>query len=219
MWPRPIQAAVFDMDGLLFDSERVLFEVMVATAPKFGVEVDRELFLSLIGLRLIESSALLKARFGPDFPLTDFISAVGQGGREMNAAGVALKAGVVELLDHLDALGLPAAIATSSAPAMVERNLGQHGLLGRFKTTVARGDYENGKPSPDPFLRAAERLGVPPENCLALEDSHNGVRAAHAAGMMTVMVPDMLEATEEMRRLTVYVDESLHVVRGRLLRT
>jgi beta-phosphoglucomutase-like phosphatase (HAD superfamily) len=217
MWPRPIQAVVFDMDGLMFDSERVLFEVMVATAPKFGVEVDRELFLSLIGLRLADSRVLLRARLGTDFPLDDFIAAVGVGGREINAVnGVPLKDGVVELLNHLDALGLPAAIATSSAPTMVERNLGQHGLAGRFKAIVARGDYDNGKPSPDPFLKAAERLGVPPENCLALEDSHNGVRAAHAAGMMTIMVPDMLEATEEMRRLTVYIDESLHQVRARL---
>ena len=127
------------------------------------------------------------------------------GGREINGRnGVALKAGVVELLDHLDALGLPAAIATSSNPAMVERNLAQHGLTGRFKAIVARGDYEHGKPAPDPFLKAAERLGVAPEHCLALEDSHNGVRAAHAAGMMTIMVPDMLAATEEMQGLTVY---------------
>ena len=216
MWPRAVEAVVFDMDGLLFDSERVLFEVMMATAPKFGVEVDRELFLSLIGLRLVDSSVLLRARFGEDFPLTDFISAVGQGGRELNAKGVALKAGVVELLDHLDAAGLPAAIATSSAPAMVERNLNQHGLFSRFQTIVARGDYENGKPSPDPFLKAAERLGIHPHHCLALEDSHNGVRSAHAAGMMTIMVPDMLEATEEMHALCLAIEDDLHAVRGRL---
>jgi HAD superfamily hydrolase (TIGR01509 family) len=216
MWPRAIQAVVFDMDGLLFDSERTLFEAMCAVAPRFGVEVDRELFLSLIGLRLAESSAKLQARFGPDFPLTDFITAVGQGNRELHADGVALKAGVVELLDHLDAIGIPYAIATSSAPAMVDRNLGRHGLTGRFKAIVARGDYENGKPAPDPFLKAAERLGIAPEHCLALEDSHNGVRAAHAASMMTVMVPDMLAATEEMRALCVAIEEDLHGVRGRL---
>ena len=78
---------------------------------------------------------------------------------------------------------------------------------------VAAGDYERGKPNPDPFLTAANRLGVAPEACLALEDSHNGVRAAHAAGMMTVMVPDLLEATEEMRGLCLAIAESLHCVR------
>ena len=216
MWPRAIQAVVFDMDGLLFDSERTLFDAMAATAPKFGVEVDRGLFLSLIGLPIAESSVLMRARFGADFPLTDFIKAVGRGNRELHADGAALKAGVVELLDHLDAMGLPYAIATSSAPAMVERNLARHRLTARFKVTVARGDYERGKPSPDPFLKAAERLGVAAEHCLALEDSHNGVRAAHAAGMMTVMVPDMLAATAEMHALCVAIEDDLHAVRARL---
>ena len=216
MWPRVLQAVVFDMDGLLFDSERALFDAMVATAPRFGVEVDRDLFLSLIGLPIAESSVLMQACFGADFPLTDFIKAVGQGNRELHTDGVALKDGVVELLDHLDAISIPYAIATSSAPAMVERNLGHHGLTGRFKAKVARGDYERGKPSPDPFLKAAERLGVAPEHCLALEDSHNGVRAAHAAGMMTVMVPDMLTATAEMHALCVAIEDDLHAVRGLL---
>ena len=216
MWPRAVQAVVFDMDGLLFDSERPLFEMMVATAPRFGVEVDRDLFLSLIGLPIAQSSALIQTRFGPDFPVIDFIKAVGQGNRELHAHGVSLMAGVVELLDHLDAIGIPYAIATSSAPAMVERNLDHHGLTGRFKATVARGDYERGKPSPDPFLKAAERLGVAPEHCLALEDSHNGVRAAHAAGMMTVMVPDMLAATAEMQALCVAIEDDLHAIRRRL---
>ena len=78
---------------------------------------------------------------------------------------------------------------------------------------VAAGDYARGKPNPDPFLTAAARLDMPPEDCLALEDSHNGVRAAHAAGMMTVMVPDLLEATDEMRAKCLAIAESLHHVR------
>ena len=77
---------------------------------------------------------------------------------------------------------------------------------------AARGDYENGKPSPDPFLTAARRLGVAPHDCLALEDSHNGVRAAAAAGMMTIMVPDLLDATEEMHSLCIRIARDLHEV-------
>jgi beta-phosphoglucomutase-like phosphatase (HAD superfamily) len=89
-------------------------------------------------------------------------------------------------------------------------HLGHHGLVERFSTIVARGDYTQGKPHPEPFLTAAARLGVDPRACLALEDSHNGVRAAHAAGMQVVMVPDMLEPTEEMRGLCAHIADSLH---------
>lgn len=213
MFPRPVEAVVFDMDGLLFDTERTLYEVMVRVGPDFGVEMTLDLFQSLIGLPIGASSAILKERYGTDFPLQDFLNAVGQGSREINEAGVVLKDGVIELLDRLDALGIPAAIATSSGPANVARNLGQHGLEARFKAIVARGDYDHGKPAPDPFLKAAERLGVEPQACLALEDSHNGVRAAYAAGMMTVMVPDMLVVTDEMRGLALHIADTLHEVR------
>ena len=90
---------------------------------------------------------------------------------------------------------------------------------GTVAQLVAQGDYAAGKPAPDPFLRAAERLGVAPELCLALEDSHNGVRSAASAGMMTVMIPDLLEATEEMRGLCRAVARDLHEVRLFLLRS
>jgi HAD superfamily hydrolase (TIGR01509 family) len=203
---------VFDMDGLLIDTERVLFETMVEVAPDFGVVIDRPLFQSLIGLPIGPSSAILIETFGPDFRLDDFLAAVRIKARAIHAAGVGQTAGVVDLLDLHDALGLPRAVCTSSARENADHHLGQHGLVERFTTIVARGDYAQGKPHPEPFLTAAARLGVEPAACLALEDSHNGVRAAHAAGMQVVMVPDMLEATDEMRGLCVSVGETLHDV-------
>jgi HAD superfamily hydrolase (TIGR01509 family) len=112
----------------------------------------------------------------------------------------------------LDRLRLPRAIATSSSRTTVERHLSAHALVDRFDAIVGHGDYATGKPAPDPFLRAAERLGADPARCLALEDSHNGVRSAAAAGMMTIMVPDLLEPTEEMRTLCLLVARDLHEV-------
>ena len=88
-----------------------------------------------------------------------------------------------------------------------------HDMVDRFHAIVARGDYTRGKPNPDPFLTAAQRLGVAPADCLALEDSYNGIRAASAAGMMTVMVPDLLDPTEEMQGLCLRIARDLHEVR------
>ncbi|MDZ4317899.1 MAG: HAD family phosphatase, partial [Phenylobacterium sp.] len=123
-----------------------------------------------------------------------------------------LKAGVIELLDLLDETALPRGIATSSRHQDAEHHLATQDLRQRFHTVVAQGDYARGKPNPDPFLTAAARLGVAPEFCLALEDSHNGVRAAAAAGMMTIMVPDLLDPTEEMRSLCIRIARDLHEV-------
>jgi phosphoglycolate phosphatase-like HAD superfamily hydrolase len=105
-------------------------------------------------------------------------------------------------------------IATSSARHTVEHHLTAHNLAGRFHEIVGHGDYASGKPAPDPFLKAAERLGVKPRLCLALEDSHNGIRSASSAGMMTVMVPDLLEPTDEIRGLCTFVARDLLEVRS-----
>jgi len=95
----------------------------------------------------------------------------------------------------------------------VEHSLGQHGLIERFDAIVSRELQTHHKPHPEPFLKAAQALAIDPADCLALEDSHNGVRAAAAAGMMTVMVPDLLDATEEMHALCVRIARDLHEVR------
>ena len=123
---------------------------------------------------------------------------------------------MVELLDHLDALSMPRAICTGSGHQAVRKHMGEHGLLERFDTVVAHGDYARGKPEPEPFLVTAARLNIEPADCLVLEDSHNGVRAASAAGMMTIMVPDLLDATDEIAGMCVRIADSLHDVRGLL---
>jgi HAD superfamily hydrolase (TIGR01509 family) len=209
--PRKARAVILDMDGLMFDTEALYRDAVIAAAADGGHDVSLPFYLSTIGLSLEATRTAFRARCG-DFDFELFWARAEQF-RELTRLQLCLKAGLVELLDFLDDAKLPRAIATSSAHADVRHNLGLHGLLDRFETVVARGDYVRGKPHPDPFLTAAGRLGVAPELCLALEDSPHGVRSASGAGMMTIMVPDLLPATPEMEALCVCIVPDLHEVR------
>lgn len=213
-FPRTVKAVVFDMDGLLIDTETVVYRAMQTAAGQIGGEMPFDTFQRMVGLQHVHSDPILVEHFGEGFDLDAWSAAVsGHFQGELAEVGIALKAGVVEILDQLDVLALPRAIATSSRLAAVEQCLGPHGLLDRFDALITRDLQTRGKPHPEPFLKAAEALGVAPADCLALEDSHNGVRSAAAAGMMTVMVPDMLDPTEEMHGLCVRIAGDLHEVR------
>src|SRR4051794_20251388 len=168
--PRTVKAVVFDMDGLLFDTESVYRDAMMATARASGFEMPNELFLTLVGVPWAANRSQLTDHYGPDFDTEAFRIEATRRFHLVADAEVALKAGVLEVLDFLDDAGLPRAVATSSMPQTVQHHLGQHGLIERFHALVAQGDYTRGKPAPDPFLTAAQRLGVDPADCLALED-------------------------------------------------
>jgi HAD superfamily hydrolase (TIGR01509 family) len=211
--PRRVKAVVFDMDGLLVDTEVVYCEALTAQAAEMGHDLPHEVLMRMIGSSWAGSAVILKEHFGEAFDTDTLRDGSIVRFYEIAEGGVALKAGVREILDVLAAADIPRAIATSSRRHEVEHHMGAHGLLAGFQAVVASGDYARAKPHPDPYLRAAEALGVDPADCLALEDSHNGVRAASSAGMMTIMVPDMLDPTEEMRSLCVRIAHDLHEVR------
>jgi HAD superfamily hydrolase (TIGR01509 family) len=214
--PRMPAAVVFDMDGLLFDTETLYLEAIMEAAAQSGHTMTPAVFRHTIGSPWELNRVVLLAHFGSTFPVDEFRDAWLHQFELLAATRLALKPGAIELLDTLDELRLPRAIATSSLPHYVRHHLAAHDLAGRFHAIVAQGDYASGKPAPDPFLKAAERLGVEPRSCLALEDSFNGVRSASSAGMMTVMVPDLLEPTDEIRALCTFVARDLLEVRGLL---
>jgi len=212
VFPRPIEAVVFDMDGLLIDSEGMVRSAIIQAGVNLGFDMPISLCAAMIGLPDKQGILKIREHFGPDFPLERYLAEERRQIDLRRAEGIALKTGVLEILDHLDRRALPRAVATSSSRRSAEEHLTHNGVYDRFHAIVAREDVERHKPNPDPFLKAADLLGVAPEHCLALEDSHNGVRAAHAAGMMTVMVPDLLEPTLEMHDKCVAIAESLHHV-------
>ena len=215
-FPRRVQAVVFDMDGLLLDTETVYQAAMIEAGQAFGIDFTAAIYQSMVGKTNPECAVMLQGLYGPDFPVEAYFKRTWSDVEILLEAEVRLKTGVMEILDYLDALGLPRAIATSNSREAVERYLGRFDLLKRFHAVVANADVTRHKPHPDPYLEAARRLNVHPTLCLALEDSHPGVRAAHAAGMMTIMVPDILDPNEEMHDKCVHVADSLHVVLGLL---
>lgn len=209
--PRQPLAVVFDLDGTLINSEALVREAHFAACDKLGFTMSEAQFLSLVGLHREANDAQLKGYYGDDFPLEDFIAAT----RAHVGDRVApLKPGAAELMDALDEMALPFGLATSSRRPWVDRHFAAHRLAHRFRAIVTRLDCAEGKPHPEPYLKAAAALGVAPGSTLALEDSHAGVRSAHAAGCMTVMIPDLLAADDEMRAKTLGVAGSLHDIIG-----
>ncbi len=215
--PYVVAAVVFDMDGLLFDTETLHQEAITAAAEESGYQMTPAFSRRMIGCAWSVNRALLLSRYGNTFEVEEFRTSWQRHFDQRVVGRVPLKPGATELLDTLDELQLPRAIATSSIRLVVQRHLMAHGLADRFHEIVADGDYKVSKPAPDPFLNAAERLGVEPRLCLALEDSYSGIQSASAAGMMTVMVPDLLEPTDEIRELCIAVVHNLHEVRKLIL--
>lgn len=199
---------VFDLDGTLIDSESLVREAHFAACKHIGVTMSDAQFLALVGLHREANDAQLRGYYGPDFPLERFIEAT----RAFVGVRVApLKPGATELMDALDEMGAPYALATSSRRPWVERHFNAHKLSARFKAVITRQDCVEGKPHPEPYLNASAAIGHAPGDVLAIEDSHAGVRSAHAAGCMVVMAPDLLAPDEEMHAKARVV-ASLHDV-------
>ncbi len=208
--PTEIRAVVFDMDGLLLDSEQIAYDIGRQVSHDLDIPWTHEIAMQMIGIGAGEHERLLKGAFGDDYPLEAHRAEFGRRYEAAIAAGgFPLKPGVHELLDALDAADLPRAVATSTRRSRALGKLNGVGLLMRIDVVIAGDEVTRGKPAPDIFLAAADRLSIAPAHCLALEDSNAGVRAARAAGMVVVMVPDLLEPDDDITAAGVEVAGTL----------
>ncbi len=208
-----ITSVLLDNDGLLVDSERVTFEIWQDIFMRHGYELTLEEYCSLIGMTEASTAKRISERFpGLDPYGTVFSEWDAIYEKLAPAGGVPLKKGAVELLDYCDAHGLKKAVASSNSLYWIKTLLGAGGVFHRMDAVSHSKLVEHGKPAPDIFLKAAELLGSSPSECVVLEDSSNGIRAAHAAGMIPICIPDLKRPADEILSLCAAVLPDLGAV-------
>lgn len=205
----PFDAVIFDMDGTLLDTEAVFKAIVYEVCTELGFDMSDAVHGRMVGSSHEATAALLAENFGRHFPYETFDEKCRASMRVRMADSVPVKPGAVELVSALRELDIPLAVATSSRANHALGHLEAAGVIGFFNTIVTRDDVVNPKPHPEPYLTAASRLNVDPVHCVAFEDSFSGVRAAHAAGMRTVMVPDLITPSDDIAALCVAVLETM----------
>ena len=212
-------AVIFDMDGLLVDSEPLYMRSWQQAASELGFTLTDEFYHSLLGLPELDCEPAIISAFGPSFPLSEFRARWKQlWSRFVEAGELHPKPGAPQLLQALRVARIPLALATSSTRDYANLSLQRTGLNGFFRHTVVAEDVSQGKPAPDIFLLAASRLGVPPDQCLLLEDSSTGAEAGLAAGMSVIVVPDLSEPPDECAARVFMVAGDLYEATPHVLR-
>lgn len=211
-----VTGVIFDMDGLMFDTEPLWKACWAPALALFGLGELPGLADAARGVAAPQTVPIIARFYGPDVDAAGIRREFDRLAAECFARGVPPKPGLDGLLAYLEERGVPRAVASSSPRAMVEGNLAHAGLTDRFGAVVAGGEVARSKPDPDIFLEAARRLGCDPATTLVLEDSFAGVRAGAAGGFVTVMVPDLMQPTDEIRALCRAVCSDLGEVCGLL---
>lgn len=195
-----LKAVVFDMDGTLIDSEKLGHRAWLLAARQLGCpdKITSELVLSFVGRTRAAAMQVLEERLGSHQAAEEALALCTEIRGELYQTDLAAKPGAREALEALRGRGIHCALATSTYREAAEASLDLSGLGGLLDSITTGDEVEHGKPAPDIFLLAARRAGAEPEECAVVEDSRNGVLAGHAAGMFTVLVPDIIQPDAEM---------------------
>ena len=209
---------VFDMDGVIFDSEIKVVECWQEIADKYHIDGIESACRACLGLNREAAKVEFKKRYGENFPYDAYKSEMSALFHSRYSDGrLPLKPGVEELLKYFKDVGKKIAVASSTRSELVKQELLDAGLLKYFDVVIGGDMVARSKPEPDIFLKACEKLGLAPDNTYGIEDSYNGIRALSAAGIHAIMVPDLAEASEEMVKLAEVILPDLHSVGNYLM--
>lgn len=202
-----IKAVVLDVDGTLFDTENLDVIAYGEVGKRYGYDITKEILTKAIGMNHEDSAKCISSHFDENFNFSKIVKEADEYKKEyMQLNGIPLKKGARELLDFLQEKEYKIGVATSTRRNLTEERFDQVGFMPYFDEIVCGDDLEKGKPNPEIYLKTCEKLEVKPEEAVAIEDSKNGILAAESAGMQVIMVPDLVEPTEE---LLTHVDVKL----------
>ncbi|AQR95109.1 HAD family hydrolase [Clostridium saccharoperbutylacetonicum] len=209
-----IQGIIFDMDGVIIDSERISFKCFQEVFKEYNYEIDEKFYLKVIGRNYAGIEDIMKKEYGDDFPFETIYRKKADLAYEVtDRDGVIVKPGVHELMDYLKENGYKIAVATSTRRERALQLLEEAKVKAKVDFVVCGDEVENSKPNPEIFLKAAKGLGVKAEKCIVIEDSDAGITAAHAAKMIGIHVPDMKQLEVETKALAFKVCKSLFEVK------
>ncbi|ANS88039.1 Putative pyrophosphatase PpaX [Vibrio scophthalmi] len=209
------KAAIFDMDGLLLDTERVCMRVFKQACQTVELPFYQDVYLSIIGRNAAGIEKIFRDAYGDDLPKLHAEWRANYDAIVRHQA-IPVKEGVVELLEWLKANNIPTAVATSTHKDLASIKLKLAGIDHYFDNLTCGCEVTNGKPDPEIYQLAARRLGVEPEQCIAFEDSNNGVLSAVSAKMRTFQIPDLVEPSEEIKALGHEIEPSMMTVLAKL---
>lgn len=211
--PRNKEAVIFDMDGVIFDSETLVFRCWSEVAKKYNIKDVEKVCTECLGVNAVETKEKFLSHYGKEFPYDEYKREMAELFHSVAAdGGLELKPGVVELLTFLKEHNYKIALASSTRRAVVEAELTAAGIIGYFNEIICGDMVRRSKPEPDIYLTAVEKINVCPDKCYAIEDSYNGIRSAYRAGMDVIMVPDMLPPIKEMEETCCNIFHSLFEV-------
>lgn len=204
------EVVIFDMDGVIFDSEKLVLECWKKIGEKYDIEGIGDVFKECIGTNKTKTKEIVFGHYGDTFDYDGFSKEASALFRQFVAKkGLPVKKGVRELLQYLKGKETAIGLASSTRLAVVEEELKEAGLYEYFQVVMGGDQLKRSKPEPDIYLMTCEKMNIAPCNAYAIEDSYNGIRAAFSAGMRPLMVPDVLPATEEMREKSIAVFDDL----------